>query len=119
MFQSDGIFQAVEHGATKSFHVHEDGGVVVENGDGVGGEIFGVVGFAAGEIPTVADPGKGFGVANVEGVAEERGTGEGGGSEKCEEKSDSGEMADGEFHGVGSFGGICIRRERRDGVAEC
>jgi len=101
LFQSDGIFLTVERGATKSFHVDEDSGVIVEKGDGVGSEIFGVVGFAAGEIPTVADPGKRFGVADVEGVAEEWGTGEGGSGEECEEKSDGGEMADVGFHDVG------------------
>ncbi len=76
LFGGDGIFLTVESCAAEGFHVDEDGGVGVEDGDGVRGEIVCVVGFAAGEIPVVADPGKRFGVADVECVADERGTGE-------------------------------------------
>jgi len=90
------IVLGVERGAAKSFHVDEDGGIGIEYGDGVSGEILDVVGFAAGEIPAVADPGERFGVADIEWMADERGTGEGGAGEKksCEKKSD-GEMAEG------------------------
>jgi hypothetical protein len=68
----------VEGGAAESFHVDQDRGVRVENGDGVGDEIVDVVGFPAGEVPIVADPRERFGIANVEGVAEQGRTGNSG-----------------------------------------
>ena len=63
----------------------EDSGVGVEDGDGVGDEIVGVVGFVAGEIPIVAGPGERFGGADVEGMADERRTGMCGGCKRKEE----------------------------------
>ena len=78
MFRGEGIQLEVEGGTAKSFHVDEDGGVSVQNGDGVRDEIFDVVRFAAGEIPVMVDPREGFGVADVEGVTEQRRTCEGG-----------------------------------------
>jgi len=100
LFEGVGIHLAIESGAAKGFHVDEDRGIVVEDDEGVAGKIFDVVGFGAGEIPVVADPGKGFGVADVEGVTNEWRTGEGGEDEKDEENSGGREWANVEFHDV-------------------
>jgi len=74
------IFLGVQRCATKGFHVHEDGWIGIEDGKRIDYEIFAVVGFGARQVPVVANPGKGLGVADVEAVAEEgrtcqRGTG--------------------------------------------
>src|SRR5208282_426064 len=83
------VLARVEGGAAKGFHVHEDNGIGVEDGDGIGCEIFRIVGFRAGQIPIVADPGKRFGATDIEGMTDERWTSERGAGDKNESEQKS------------------------------
>ena len=56
--------------------MNQDGGIGIEDGDGVCSEIFRVVVFRASEVPIVARPGNRFGVTDVEGMTDERWTSE-------------------------------------------
>src|SRR5208283_917664 len=98
LFRGDGVLASEESGAAKGFQVDQYSGLGVEDGDGVGREIPSVVGLRAGKVPVVADPRERLGVADVEGMADQRGTGHGGGSEEKGREKYNRYFLDGRFH---------------------
>src|SRR3989440_6133137 len=68
-FRCEWVLARIESGAAKRFHSNEDGSVRPENIQRVADEVFRVVIFTTAEVPVVADPGQGLGLANFNGVA--------------------------------------------------
>jgi hypothetical protein len=71
--------------------MHEDGRIAGQYGECVCDQLRRVVSFAAVEIPIVANPRQRFGRANVEGVADERWSGDGDSSHREQQGEQGGD----------------------------
>jgi hypothetical protein len=73
-FRREWVFAGIESSAAKRLHSNEDGSVWSKNVQRVPDEVLRFVIFATIEVPTVTDPGQGLGLANFNGVTNERRT---------------------------------------------